>query len=51
MDRDLYLELIRQRCPKGLAKVVAQQQKDIDTLKKIVEYIYNIDLFGENKKC
>jgi len=49
VDRDLYLELVRERCPKRLAKLVAQQQKDIDNLKKIVEYIYNINLFrGED---
>ena len=49
MDRDLYLELVRERCPKGLAKLVAQQQKDIDNLKKKVEFMYNSNLFGGGK--
>jgi len=51
MDKDLYLELIRDRCPKRLAKLIVQQQKDIENLQKIVNHMYNINLFGEMKKC
>ena len=34
-----------------VARVIAQQDKEIRDLKKKVEFMYNSNLFGEMKKC
>ena len=45
MDMELYTWLIRERCTRGVARMLAQQDKEIRDLKKKVEFMYNTKLF------